>query len=126
EGKLYTAIKDHSFKSADCIEFLTALLRRIPGRLLVVWDGAPIHRSRAIQTFLSEGASKRLRLEPLPGYAPDLNPDEGIWRYLKYVELKNLCCQNIEHLKDELNKARERLRHKKHIIQACFRQAGCV
>jgi hypothetical protein len=38
---------------------------------------------------------KRLRLERLPGYAPDVNPDEGIWAYLKYVELRNVCCTDL-------------------------------
>jgi hypothetical protein len=45
--------------------------------------------------FLAQGATKRLRLEQLPGYAPDLNPDEGIWAYLKYVELRNVCCTDL-------------------------------
>jgi transposase len=37
-------------------------------------------------------------LEQLRGYAPELNPAEGIWNYLKRVELKNLCCQSVSHL----------------------------
>ena len=43
-----------------------------------------------IDEFLASGAEDRLKLEQLPGYAPDLNPDEGVWKHLKYVELKNL------------------------------------
>jgi transposase len=63
-------------------------------------------------------------LEQLPGYAPDLNPDEGIWKHLKYVELKNVCCQSLWELKIELRKAKERLRHKRDIILGCIRQPG--
>lgn len=51
-------------------------------------------------------------MEQLPGYAPDLNPDEGIWQYLKNVELKNVCFENLEALKKQLRLAFERLRHK--------------
>src|SRR5215204_2517868 len=40
------------------------------------------------QGFSLERSLQRLKLEQLPGYAPDLNPDEGIWKHLKYVELK--------------------------------------
>ena len=119
-------VQQESFKSHHVIDFLEHLQRHIAGKLLIIWDGAPIHRSKAIKQYLAEGAAERIRLERLPGYAPDLNPDEGIWRYLKYVELKNLCCRNIEHLKEELRKAKERLRHKKHIIRACFQQAGVL
>src|SRR3954454_17571400 len=63
-------------------------------------------------------------LEQLPGYAPELNPDEGIWKHLKYVELKNVCCRSLSELRRELRKAKERLRHKKHVILGCIRQPG--
>jgi transposase len=65
-----------------------------------------------------------VRLEQLPAYAPELNPDEGIWKHLKNVELKNLCCQNIAELRTELRKAKERLRHKVDVIIGCIRQPG--
>jgi transposase len=100
------------------------LMRQIPGKLLVIWDGSPIHRGGAVKDFLSSGASGRLQLEQLPGYAPDLNPDEGIWKHLKCVELKNLCCESLAELKIELRKAKERLRHKRDVILGCIRQAG--
>jgi transposase len=90
----------------------------------VIWDGSPIHRGGAVKDFLSSGASGRLRLEQLPGYAPDLNPDEGIWKHLKCVEIKNLCCENLAQLKTELRKAKERLRHKRDVILGCIRQPG--
>jgi transposase len=99
-------------------------MRQIPGKLLLIWDGSPIHRGRALKDFLSSGAASRLRLEQLPGYAPDLNPDEGVWKHLKCVELKNLCCQSLSELKVELRKAKERLRQKKHVILGCIRQPG--
>ena len=99
-------------------------MRQIAGKLLVVWDGSPIHRGQAVKDFLASGASHRLQLEQLPGYAPDLNPDEGIWKHLKCVELKNLCCQSLSELRVELRKAKERLRHKRDVILGCIRQPG--
>jgi transposase len=99
-------------------------LGQIPGKLLIIWDGSPIHSGRAVKDFLSSGASRRLKLERLPAYAPDLNPDEGVWKHLKYVELKNLCCQSLKELKGELRKAKERLRHKRDVILGCIRQPG--
>ena len=124
EGKLLMMEQERSFKSEDVVRFLRHLLGQIPGKLLVIWDGSPIHRGRAVKNFLASGASSRLKLEQLPGYAPDLNPDEGIWKHLKYVELKNVCCQNLAELKVELRKAKERLRHKRDIILGCIRQPG--
>ncbi len=124
DGGLYMTGQDRAFKGGDVVRFLKHLMRHIPGKLLVVWDGSPIHRSRAVKDFLASGASSRLQLEQLPGYAPDLNPDEGVWKHLKCVELKNLCCQSVPELKVELRKAKERLRHKKDVLLGCIRQPG--
>ena len=77
-GKLYTWIKDHAFKGEDIVCFLKHLLRQIAGKLLIIWDGLPAHRGQTVKQMLSDGAAKRLHLECLPGYAPDLNPDEGV------------------------------------------------
>ena len=107
--------------------FLKHALRQIAGKMLVIWDGSPIHRAKVLKKFLEDGAAARVQLEQLPGYAPELNPDEGIWKHLKYVELKkNVCCCSLWELRRELRKAKERLRHKKHVILGCIRQPGFV
>ena len=126
EGKLLMLEQERAFKGPDVVRFLKHALRQMPGKLLVIWDGSPIHRSKAVKEFLAAGAAARVQLEQLPGYAPDLNPDEGIWRHLKYVELKNICCRSLSELRKELRKAKERLRHKKHVILGYIRQPGYV
>ncbi len=124
DGRLFMQVRRESYDSQAVIGFLRVLLRKVRGKLLLIWDGSPIHRSQEIKAFLKAGAAKRLHLEQLPGYAPDLNPDEGIWNYLKRVEMGNLCCRDLDHLHQELIRARERLRHKRDIIEACSRQCG--
>lgn len=124
QGKLLMIEQDRAFKGEDVVRFLKHALHQIPGKLLVIWDGSPIHRSKVVKEFLAEGAAKRLHLEQLPGYAPELNPDEGIWKHLKGVELKNVCCRSLSELRVELRKAKERLRHKSHVILGCIRQPG--
>ena len=62
----------------------------------------------------------------LPGYAPDLNPDEGVWNYLKRVELANGCCSDLQELRRHLIRARERVRHKRDILRACSHACGCA
>ena len=126
EGKLYMTVQEQSYKGPDVVNFLRHLLRHIPGKLLVLWDRASIHRSKVVKDFLAKGAASRIHLEQLPAYAPELDPDEGIWNYLKRVELKNLSCHNLSHLVRELRHAKERLRHKTPIIKACIKQPGLV
>ncbi len=106
------------------IAFLQDLLREIDGKLLLIWDGAPIHRSNRIKQFLVDGAAQRLHLERLPAYAPDLNPDEGIWHYLKHVELANVCCKDLDELAQKLEIAADNLADEPLLIQACFHQCG--
>ena len=123
-GKLYMMIQEVAFRGPAIVRFLKHLLRQISGKLLVIWDGLPAHRGQAVKAFLREGGTKRLHLERLPGYAPDLNPDEGVWRYLKRVEMKNLCCRDVKQLRYELRKATARLRHKTDVLLSCFGEAG--
>jgi transposase len=125
DGRLLMQSQDHAYCADDVVRFLRLLLRKIPGKLLVIWDGASIHRAQAIKAFLSRGAAKRIHLERLPGYAPELNPQEGVWNLLKRRELKNVCCRDLPHVATELRLAKERLRHRRKILRQCFAHAGC-
>jgi transposase len=124
KGKLYLTIHETAFDSDGIVAFLKLLLEEITGKLLIIWDGAPIHRSQTIQQFLADGAAARIWLARLPGYAPDLNPDEGIWHYLKHVQLKNTCCTDVADLRQKLTQATEQLQLKPEIVTACFAQVG--
>ncbi len=83
------------------MRFVKHLLCHMGGKLLIIWDGAPIHRDQAIKAFLATSAARQLCLEQLPGYAPDLNPDEGVWNHLKNVELRNVSCHDQDELRHE-------------------------
>lgn len=126
DGRLFTHIQQDAFNGVAIVAFLRQLLRHVRGKLLVVWDGASIHRCQAVKTFLARGAATRLHLERLPAYAPELNPDEGVWNLLKRGELKNRCCHDLDELRWELGLALRWLRRRPHRLQACFRHAGLV
>ncbi len=123
-GQLLMQSQDHAYCAQDVVRFLRLLLRKLPGKLLVIWDGATIHRAQTIKDFLSRGAAKRIHLERLPGYAPELNPQEGVWNLLKRRELKNVCCRDVPHVTTELRLAKERLRHRRDVLRQCFVHAG--
>jgi hypothetical protein len=100
-------------------------LRKTSGKLLLIWDGSPIHRGHEVKDFRQQRCPKRLHLEHLPGYVPDLNPDEGIWNYREASSswaMSAVLCLN--HLSVALIRERERLRHKREIIRSCSRQCG--
>lgn len=124
--KLYFQVYEEAISSTEVIRFLKHLLRHSPGKLLIVWDGAPIHRSKQIKQYLSEGAAERIHLERFPGYAPELDPEEGIWRHLKRVEMRNLCCADLVQTRREFRAACQRLRQKPNVIRSCLKHSGLI
>jgi transposase len=124
-GKLYTLVRRESLSSPESVAFLKHLLVQTGKKLLVIWDGSPIHRWGVIREFMAEDGAKRIHLEALPGYAPDLSPlDQGCWHHLKNVEMGNLSCMDIEELHLEFHLAIGRLRQKPRLIQSFFAAAG--
>lgn len=65
-GTLVTRVQDEAFRGPAVVDFLRQVLRQIPGKLLVVWDGAPSDRCRPVKEFLAAGAAARLWLERFP------------------------------------------------------------
>ena len=116
-------VRDEALDSLDSVIFLQHLLPHVSDKLSVIWDGSPIHKGD-VRTFLAAGGARQIHVEQLPPYAPDLNPGEGVWHHLKQVEMRNLCCRNLAHLRYELALAVKRLRYKPNVITAFFAEAG--
>ena len=126
DGRLFAHVQEQAYRGTSVVAFLRQLLRQIRGKLLVIWDGATIHHCHEVKHYLAAGAAAWLQLERLPGYAPDLNPDEGVWNHLKRNELANRRCQDMPDLRWELDLALRRLRRRRQVLMACFRQCGYV
>ncbi len=95
--RLYFRLKvDDSINAQDVREFARLLLRHIRGRIVLVWDNAKQHHAKIV-TAMAE-RFRRLRIEFLPGYSPDFNPDEGVWDQAKVVELANYAPKDTKEL----------------------------
>lgn len=121
--RVYTLVRQRSLNGSHMIEFLKHLLQVVGSRLLVIWDGSPIHRRQLVQDFVTASRGK-LRLERLPAYAPDLNPVEGLWQHLKHVELRNVTAHDLEELHLEYHLAIGRIRSKQTLIHGFFKGAS--
>ncbi len=112
-----------SIKSPQVVEFLKALHRHLKGaRLLVIWDGAPIHRSRVVGAFI-DSTRGDIAVQRLPAYAPELNPVEYMWAHLKEHEIGNLVVREAWQLSLQATAALRRMRRRPRILTACFAQA---
>jgi DDE superfamily endonuclease len=89
----------------------------------LLWDGLPAHRSRAMRAWL-RGQRSWLVVEPLPGYAPDLNPVEALWASLKGVELANLAGESLAEVTAAAERGIHRIRSTPHLAYSFLRHCG--
>ena len=89
----------------------------------LVWDGLPAHRSLAMAAWLRRQRSW-LVVEPLPGYAPDLNPVEALWSSLKVVELANLAGNSLQEVIAAAERGIQRIRDTHHLAYSFLRHCG--
>ena len=104
--RFYFRLFNGSIKSPQIVEFLKALQTTIGKKLLIIWDGLQAHRSKLVRAHV-EAQRGRIVLERLPAYAPEMNPVECIWGYLKHHAMPNYCATNFTGL---AQRARRNLR----------------
>jgi hypothetical protein len=98
---LYFATQPDGFFTADkVVPFLRDLLKHLRGKVVVVWDRGGNHKGPIIREFLRK--NRRLTLEMLPPWAPELNPVEPVWSWLKGGELANFVPDDTGELDDEI------------------------
>lgn len=115
---LYFEVLRHNVKTPDVLRFVRGLRRKLGRGLIIVWDGLSQHRAVAKKL-----ASRGYVFVELPGYAPDLNPDEWVWRHAKYVDLRNSCPAHIDDLQRRVTKSLRRMHRRPALLRAFFRGA---
>lgn len=115
---------DGSIKKEQTVEFLKALKAHLKLPLLVIWDGSQPHRSRLVRDYL-DSLDGHIQVAFLPPYAPDLNPVEYLWAWLKRHALANYCPNDLSepHHQSARNKLKSAQRRPS-IIAACWMQAS--
>jgi transposase len=98
-----------SYDTNSLIQVLAELRRFLGGeKATLLWDGLPAHRSRAMQAWLHT-QRHWLVVERLPAYAPELNPVEGLWSWLKGTRLANLICPTLQQVVEQAGPGRRRI-----------------
>ena len=123
-ARLWFQTKSGSYDTAALIAFLQQLRRERSGRrVILVWDGLPAHKSLKMQRYL-RAQRAWLRVAPLPAYAPDLNPVEGLWSNLKGGELANLCAESLATATAECRRGANRVRRRPALLFSFLRHTG--
>jgi hypothetical protein len=124
DAHLVFQLRPGAYNDETLIEFVSDLEQLEQHRSVVlVWDGLPSHRSRRMLDWV---ASQRdwLTIEPLPGYAPDLNPTEQVWGSVKSTELANLCADTIGQVADAAEDGLDRISSDAPLCFAFLRHTG--
>ncbi len=99
----------------EVVRFLQLLKRHLPRPLTILWDRYNIHdRSRVVREYLSR--HREIATERFPSYAPELNPDEGVWDHTKYTGLANFVPQDIKQLRRRITAHLRHLRRRPDLL----------
>lgn len=118
-GELRFMVKKGSVGAAVFIEFLKRLVHGMKRPVFLIVDGHPSHRAKMTTRFV-ESLNGKLRLFFLPGYSPDLNPDELVWRQVKYHDIGRQLIDDANELVSRVFSALRSLQRRPGIIRSFF------
>jgi transposase len=120
-GDIYTRQFPKVMRSTQVIAALRHVLRYLPTGFILVWDPAPIHRSKVATAFLA--AHPKMRVEWLPAHAPELNPEEYCHGHVKQ-RLRNAAPTTVPQMRTLLHRGFARLRHRPDLLLGFVHAAG--
>jgi len=91
--------EDGTCDSKNCKRFLELLAERLQAeqrQIVLIWDGASYHRSLKVRAFAEKFGFTILSL---PGYSPDLNPIEGLWKWMREDVTQHYCHESLDELR---------------------------
>ena len=113
-----------NFRSDSVVRFIDKVQRRISEPITVLWDAIPIHCSKPVNQYLDK--YDQLVVEQFPSYAPELNPVDKVWLYLKFDRLPNYVPTTVDELRGRLVDELDMLRNEQHVLASCVRRSGLV
>lgn len=120
-GKIYKRHFEGSVNSKKLIETLQHVQRQLPGKCILIWDRARIHRSKVTKAYLEE--HPEILIEELPAYSPELNPEEYCHGNVKQG-LKNVRPACKQEMRSMLDRGFARLRQRPDLLLSFFHAAG--
>lgn len=116
--KLYfRLLPNNNFNASNVRTFLVQLNRQLNNSpALIVWDRFMPHRAKKIRKFLDKTPATHVCF--FPPYAPELNPVEYLWSWLKQKPLANFTPDNVEELADNARRGSRSIQHRQNILRA--------
>lgn len=118
---LHFDIFDHNIVADDFVEFVAHLLRRLGRSITLVLDRWQVHKSGVRR--LQRRFGRRVVVEWLPAYAPELNPDEQVWNHTKYADLANFIPDDVLHLGQSVAASLRETRTNQALLKSFFQKS---
>lgn len=120
---LYFLLHDNAnFRSDSVVRFVSELNRRLAGPIIILCDAYRIHCSNLMRAYLKKHSS--VEIEEFPPGAPELNPVDKAWAYLKHSRLPNYVPKNLTEMRKRLESEFSGLRRRQNILRKFVREAG--
>ncbi|MET8358906.1 transposase [Micromonospora sp. NPDC005171] len=110
-----------SFGEDDYIAFLDQAHQRLQAPIVLIWDNLNTHVSRRMHALIA--ARAWLTVIRLPAYAPDLNPTEGVWRWIKRG-LTNPAARGVDHLAELVKRRLRACQQQTDLLAGFFASTG--
>jgi putative transposase len=111
-----------NIKGPQVLRFLRHLARHVRGPFVLMWDRGRSHRHKLVRAWLA--AHPRCQVVWFPPYAPDLNPVELLWSYLKYGRLANFAPNTLDEIQGNVRRERRRLARHPELLRSFFRHSA--
>lgn len=119
KGNMHFSFLPGNLNSAMFIEYLKDLMHDIPGTIFLIVDGYPSHKSKETLDFV-KSTEGRLNLFFLPPYSPELNPDEWVWKNIKYDRVGRMASRSESEMRNGITKSVERLQSAANLVKGFF------
>jgi transposase len=121
--RLLLLFQPGAVRAPGVLRFLSHLKRHTRGPVLLLWDGLQAHRAASVTAWLDANRDW-LHVERLPAYAPELNPVEGFWAWLKTTCLANVCTDDLQPLLHLARNGSRRGRRRPALLRSFLHKAG--
>ncbi len=118
-GEFWAASYPVKLNAEAFVAFLQNFIESQPGKVFLVVDGHPAHKANVVKAYL-KSLQGRLELHFLPPYAPDLNPDEFVWSYMKNNGVSKKPLKKNESLRDRVENDLIKIKYDRDLVRSFF------
>ncbi len=122
-ARVFLCLHRGNVRSPQIVAFLRHLRRHVRGKVVLIWDGLNAHRSTETRTHI-EKQRRWLKVVRLPAYAPELNPVEGLWAWVKQGRLANTAEGGLDAVADRVRDGARQGRGRPRVLEGFLAKAG--